>query len=179
MEKKNELFNLLKEDIKKKCVESQYMTLDHARKKALNYKYIGGLFTLYNVYIFSPSIWVHNIIIDGKHKNYQLPGDGGVWSDDKDSYIILAREISGEKDPDNQSFNIKILNFENPTKILYNRCIKISEMDCKFSGKLMNMARIVNWHHTTDINKIRKNLSCNVAEAIMDIYNTTMEDEYE
>ena len=63
--------------------------------------------------------------------------------------------------------------------MLYDGCIKVSEMDCTFTDLLMDTGLLKDGYDNTKINKIRRNLSYNVAEVIVDIYNDEVEDEYE
>ena len=91
----------------------------------------------------------------------------------------MVKTITRGKDANDWSFNVKISNYANPENVLYDGCIKISEMDCTFTGLLMNTGHLKDGYDNTKINKIRRNLSCNVAGMIMDIYNTDVEDEYE
>ena len=96
MEKKNKLFNLLRDDVKEKCAECPCLSFDYTRTEALLKKnYMGGASPAHVIQVFSPLLEYRicnysQIRYDNDHVCI-LPGYPGTWSDDDDSYIIFCQ----------------------------------------------------------------------------------------
>lgn len=160
MEKKNKLFNWLSEDAKKKCEELSYMNLDEYRTLFIKEKFDDEF-----VYVFSPQLCIVDTDNAGRVHQYNLPGDAGEWTDDKDSYVIA---ISPSPILDVKKhltlFSLSIFNYTDLNKELY-------------YGSLIynNEIFILDPNTHDEINKIKENLANSVEECtyILQNYYTT------
>ena len=155
MKKKNRMFNLLKEDVQERCIETDRLVYDRSRTVFVK-KYHED--KRYNVIVISPII---KLPPTKKNMNDCYIFEPGLISDDGDSYTILYKFIRN-KDGIHSEYDIIIMNYCDEN-ILYHKitCIEDIGEPCTYPVYFISDAECFN-----DIEKIRKGLSKSVAIAV-------------
>ena len=170
MEKKNEMFNLLMDEVKTRCVESKTLGFDEKRTNDLLDDYIlsDKVKKEYDIYVFSPYV---DMVYDDTQYYKRLVGDPGDWIDDEDSYIVFLKYIDrkGMKYGYKFTYEIKVVKFDNLGDILYHKTITFMMVNNTDANKHSIPIYTIDVDTEMELNVIRYNLAYCVVEQIRNI----------